>query len=124
MLQTLLVRGEKRMQQGLVAAPSQAGVRSYDPPPGPPPANSGTAMAPPTINFSGYGLTVGHFQVPSEGPSSLDNQPNPPADRLGLPSPVYQESSVLKSIRNPAFTWPSPHPSPASILQRQLSDPR
>ncbi|KAF9502769.1 hypothetical protein BS47DRAFT_1028156 [Hydnum rufescens UP504] len=49
MLQTLLVRGEKRMQQALVAAPSQAGVRSYDPPPGPPPAKRDFLLYPDSV---------------------------------------------------------------------------
>jgi len=122
MLQTWLLRGDKWMQQGLVAASPQAGVRSYDPP-YPPAASSGTAMAPPAINFSGYGRTVDHSQVPSEGPSNLDHQPNPSTDRLGLPSPVYQEPSAMKSIRN-AFTWPlSPSISGVHFATTTLRSP-
>ncbi|KAF9508774.1 hypothetical protein BS47DRAFT_1350018 [Hydnum rufescens UP504] len=108
------LRRRRGIPRGLVAASPQAGVRSYDPP-YPPAASSGTAMAPLAINFSGYhGRTVDHSQVPFEAHPNLDHQPNPSTDRLSLPSPVYQEPSALKSIRNPAFTWP-PSPSISGV---------
>jgi hypothetical protein len=51
-------------------------------------------MAAPTINFSGYGRTVDHSQVPSEGPSN-DHQPNPSTGRLAWVFQVWFIKNLL-----------------------------